>query len=176
MPDIGEVQRMPSTSHKAVWHACENCGATRWVLLRKGLPQSRLCYRCGVRAPNTHPKRGPDNPRWRGGRKITPAGYVAVRLGKDDPLYKMVGRNGYVLEHRLVMARALGRCLATNEEVHHKNRDKSDNKLENLELLDKSNHMIQHHKELDRLLQENAALHAEVQRLKGLLNETTPIA
>lgn len=71
-------------------------------------------------------------------------------IKKGDYMYALVPdhpnatKNGYVLYHRIVVENHLGRLLNADEVVHHINHDKFDNRIENLEVMNSSNHNRKH--------------------------------
>ena len=76
---------------------------------------------------------------WKGGRRKI-KGYVWVWVEKTNPFFKMARRKNNILEHRLVMAEHIGRCLEDQEYVHHINGTKDDNRIENLMVVTSSQH------------------------------------
>ena len=67
------------------------------------------------------------------GYSVDGNGYITLYI-PNHPLATGVGN---VYEHRLVMSEHLGRLLTIDESVHHKNGNRSDNRIENLELWSK---------------------------------------
>ena len=147
MPQIGDIKH---GTHKNYfkWLPCIDCGKERWVRMKnKNTPSSLRCLSCsksGELSP-MYGKTGTLNPNWKGGKYIS-SGYVLVRLFPDDFFFSMADGRGYVKEHRLVIAKHLGRCLHSWETVHHKNGHKDDNRFGNLELSLNGEHSIAHSK------------------------------
>jgi hypothetical protein len=87
--------------------------------------------------------RGAENNKWKGGISINELGYILVK----SPDHPNKDKHGYFRKHRLVMEEHLGRYLLKTEEVHHINGDKTDNRIENLQLISsRSEHLRLEHK------------------------------
>ncbi len=147
-----------------ILRACEGCGEEKWVELSvcRGEPRTKKCKSCSLRGRKKsaeHIKKmrigyarcnfhGSNHPCWKGGR-FSRKGYIFLWQPKGSEFYPMCDPKGYVQEHRLVMAKHLGRCLLTWEIVHHKGtkypngsiENRSDNRIENLQLIAYDSHL-----------------------------------
>ena len=94
---------------------------------------------------------GSRNPSWKGGAtyRHRHGNYVQVKYVRCPPKLKEMARaDGYVMEHRLVMALRVGRSLTRTECVHHLDHKPLHNAEANLELWpdNRSHKMAEHGK------------------------------
>ena len=172
----GEVGKKSGRGHYYQWLACVECGEERWTMVRK--PMAQRCRKCFAKTPGCRINQakaarlriGAKNTNWKGGRITDSFGYINVRLLPDDFFYSMARKQGnsssrYVKEHRLVMAKHIGRCLHSWEIVHHKNHVRDDNGIENLQLVSDDRH-----KQITILEMQIKRLKAENQALREKLH------
>ena len=128
-----EIGQIGCPRHKFIYLACYNCGKARWVQFSNTLRGwwTGLCGDCRARRKRAD-------------------GYVHNNIKPDSPFYAMAERDGDIKEHRLMMARYLGRLLYPEEIVHHENGVKCDNRLENLGLFANASEHTKYHWELRR--------------------------
>lgn len=129
MPNNNKGSKNPNWKGGITKPKCEICGKI-------------ITYRAKRCSKHTD-KNGKNNPKWRGGRVYTHEGYVQI----FSPEHPNKNNYGYVLEHRLVIEENIGRFLNKEEQVHHINGIKDDNKIENLILFkNASEHQLHHYK------------------------------
>lgn len=138
---ISEGTHKYSNGRYYVWLTCPSCSYRRWVRAdKKDTPPTGYCRSCAMSIMR---RRQP----YYGKGFCNPQGYKFVPISLNSPYASMArSRNrqyvsrSIVLEHRLIMAMHLGRCLEDWEVVHHLNGIKDDNRIENLSLEDRNSH------------------------------------
>lgn len=113
------------------WSTTKFCSKKCFGISKKGIiPKQLLSANTGRTGSKCH--------FWKGGR-VNLHRYPSIhidKLSKDEQaIYKSMftqGKNRYCYEHRLIVALHLRRPLHKNEQVHHINAIKSDNRPENL--------------------------------------------
>jgi hypothetical protein len=96
---------------------------------------SELC-----RQRRNESRRGKQSGNWKGGRIKDKIGYIHI-WNPEHPNAKGGRDKSYVLEHRLVMSKHIGRPLEKTESVHHINGIKDDNRITNLAIMQ---HRVHH--------------------------------
>ncbi len=113
-------------------------------------------------ASHKNPARASKQHRWKPGGSIASNGYVKTRVGQTHPL---ADPNGYAYEHLVVW------CAAGNERpprgwiIHHRNNDKTDNRLDNLQLMKRGEHNAEHLASDDRRCPKSGRLMTRAGRL-----------
>lgn len=127
---------------------CDKDFFVRWYRRNKAKYCSQECYRAsnsfnGFEKEHTrwnHPNVIKSRFKKRSGSWMS-EGYKFIYM----PKHPNARSDGGISEHRLVMEKYLGRYLKSEEIVHHKNRDRSDNRIKNLELIDNRKEHIELH-------------------------------
>jgi len=145
MPNVGDIKRgydIGIRTHTLyIYWKCDKCGREGWKQAVGNPPKPRFpgCKTClGRESAKKMRNYHRDNTIY-----FPSSNRTWVRLDESNPYFPMC-TNGYVLRARLVMAQYLGRCLSSEEVVHHINHNTNDDRIENLMLCSPSEHSRLH--------------------------------
>jgi hypothetical protein len=142
-------------SRPKVKYNCGKCKDQNWIITCKCGCNELLFFRDKFyeirefvfgHAIRTRDQTGENNANWKGGKYYNPVTSYCFTRRPDHPFQN----NGYVASHRLIMEKYLSELageevyIPSELDVHHKNEIKTDNRIENLEILEHGEHTIAH--------------------------------
>lgn len=136
--DLGIHSRSYNRKYRIGLFKCPLCGSEVEKIMKDGVKAkvcSRSCY------AKIRERRGP----YKSGTVLI-SGYYYDYL----PEHPFSTKKGYVAQHRIQAENKIGRMLLPNEDVHHINEIKTDNRQENLMVMSKSEHSKLHRKKTKR--------------------------
>jgi len=95
-------------------------------------------------------RKGENHPMWKGGRNINKL-YITIY----KPEHPNIVYGKYILEHRLIAEKSLGRYLKKDETVHYINGNGKDNRNSNLIICSRSYHQWLHHRMAELYIKEH---------------------
>lgn len=149
--DIGRVRKVRNN----VFKECEECGKLLMINQSLITKQNQQTFFCDAKCRDKFRSFGGNNI-WKGGY-IHGSGYVYVSRGESKRY----------LQHRAVMEEYLGRKLSKKEHVHHLNGIRSDNRLENLMVVNYLKHPTEKNKLIDKLQERIRNLEEICRKLRG---------
>jgi hypothetical protein len=119
---------------------CKSCGKRKFIF---DIGISKIKQGWGKFCSKSCSKKLIYHPNWKGGRTKETGGYILIKI----PTHPFATCRGYVREHRIIIEQKIGRFLKPQEEVHHCNGNRADNRLDNLMLFpNKTLHTKYHHR------------------------------
>jgi hypothetical protein len=114
---------------------CRVCSSKQSANKRKG----KIPWNKGIKRTDIS---GHNSPNWKGGKYISSDGYIMIKVA--DRFDVATPWKSYKKEHTHVMETYLGRPLNKGEIIHHLDKNKINNALDNLWLSNQAKHRVAH--------------------------------